>query len=447
MKIAWFTPFSATSAIGQYSAVVVLELSNHADVTIFALDISDVKQGRTSVVPVRPIADTSLETICDWINPFDIIIYNLGDHLYLHQKAYETMQRRTGIVILHDLVMHHFFYGYYLLVKKDVEAYVRALFVAHGPQGAIFGQSVAKRDSDDVWFSPDILKFHMAQVALDGACGVVVHSQFARQSIVPFSAYPVKHINFPNYSQSPASAVPSTAPNRSSHLDRTPAHKIRLLTFGVINPNKQVDQVIRAFGSSKYLRQSAIYYVLGTVADSYQQQLERLISGAHLEKNIILLGYQPDDVLHDYLQSADIVINLRNPHFGESSASLLEAAMQGKPIVIWNHGSYAEFPDDTVAKISNSEELVPTLERLCKNPAERQRLGTQALAYAKYTFDTERYCRELLEFIDSVQYDRSALAFADSMSEILTEMGADETAQVVKSVSDEIAMLITVTEA
>ena len=63
-----------------------------------------------------------------------------------------------------------------------------------------------------------------------------------------------------------------------------------------------------------------------------------------------LPGRLSDDDLWQQLTQADVVVNLRNPHFGESSASLLDALLAEAAIVVWNHGYYAEFPDDVVSR-------------------------------------------------------------------------------------------------
>src|SRR5205823_5883408 len=131
---------------------------------------------------------------------------------------------------------------------------------------------------------------------------------------------------------------------------------------------------------------------------------------------------QPDEVLHEYMRTADVVINLRNPHFGEASWSLLEAAFMDKPTVVWKHGYYDEYPDDTVAKIENTAALATTLERLCCEPRWRETLGERVGSYARETFTTERYAEGVIEVIRAAQYNKPVLELADFASDVLAEV-------------------------
>src|SRR5215469_9461373 len=110
MKIAWFTPFHKASAIGRFSAYVTPEIAKSVDVDIWhpAADETHPTSLRTIVCP--PTLDLGPENLAG----YDLCVYNLGDHLPFHEKIFETSLRAPGMVVLHDLVMHHFFACYYL---------------------------------------------------------------------------------------------------------------------------------------------------------------------------------------------------------------------------------------------------------------------------------------------------------------------------------------------
>ena len=62
-----------------------------------------------------------------------------------------------------------------------------------------------------------------------------------------------------------------------------------------------------------------------------------------------------------YVQISDIVVQLRYPTAGETSAITLKIMGFGKPVIVSNVGSFSELPEDAVIKIdvnSNEEESI-----------------------------------------------------------------------------------------
>jgi glycosyltransferase involved in cell wall biosynthesis len=437
MKIAWLTPFSRKSAIGEYSASVVRELSTYGDVTVFVSDVQPNGDTWLSDVPMHFLTSNAGDEVYQLLSSYDLIFYNLGDNNLNHQNIFEISMYMPGIVILHDLVMHHFFAEYCLTFKKSPADYLHELRFSCGEEGYEFGQKVIQGTAGDVWSTTDMLRYNMAKSALRGSYGVITHSEFARRAVEEFSGVPVEHIPFPQ----PLSV--STTNRAFKGVPEPTPGKTRLLTFGVINQNKMVAEVIQAIGERKSLREQVVYHIVGTPAPKYGDKLKQIIERYRLESTVFLLDYQPEDVLHQYLSAADVVINLRNPHFGESSWSLLEAAYLGKPTIVWKHGYYDEFPDSTIAKVTE-DTLAATLEELCTNAQLRQRLGASLQEYATATFNTQAYCEKLLRFSEKVRYSQVAVRLADRMSAYLIEMGVyDFEEPVARHVTRELVNLLT----
>ena len=417
MKIAWLTPFSRKSAIGQYSAIILRELTRHVEVTVFAPDLEDAQDAWWPDCDMRFIPSLKRETILAELATFDICVYNLGNYLPFHRDIYELSAQKPGIVILHDLVMHHMFAHYYLNYDGlHVTRYTHAMTYSHGQPGAALAAEIVA--GAQFWDTSLMLEYNMAKWATHGSYGVIVHSAFAKHTIEQFSNAPIAHLRFPTtplLGESGNSTTPMLDDDKRIHL----------ITFGNIIVNKQVIKVIEAIGDSSYLRSHVKYHVVGSISPDYETHLNIALKEYHLTHEVELLGYQPDEVLHGLLAAADIVINLRDPHFGESSWSLLEAMSLGKPTIVWKHGFYDEFPDETVAKVYSQQELQATLERLCQSAENRQQIGQAAVAYARQMFNTERYCRAFLDFVQKVRYNQPVLALTDSVSAILLEMDAD----------------------
>jgi glycosyltransferase involved in cell wall biosynthesis len=220
-----------------------------------------------------------------------------------------------------------------------------------------------------------------------------------------------------------------------------PEGPVSLLTFGMINPNKMVHATIEAIGRSEQLRRAVTFTALGQVAPSYLGQLDELIHQHNLNEVVRIRGRVSDDELRDALRQADVAINLRNPHMGESSASLLDALLAGLPTVVWDHGSYAEFPDTVVLKVASEPQLTKILEKIVADAALRRRMSEAARTYALSRFNTADYCDQLHKYLEQVLYQKPCLALIDQLSDRLAEMGIASNDELVARLAGEIATL------
>jgi glycosyltransferase involved in cell wall biosynthesis len=415
MRIAWFTPFNPRSAIGDYSAAIVNYLAQADDVVTFAAEQDEAPRNFPGTV-VRMPADPDEVFLAD-LDDFDYLVYNLGDCLAYHLPIYEVAQRRPGVVILHDLVMADFFRGYYFRHKRDSEALIRAFRYGHGAAGEQRGQAMFESRREFPPEDPSWLDLTLFRPALRGCQGVVVHSRFALDRVAEVSPAPACHIDFPIFG--PAEAFVADRPTVRRKDDR-----VELLSFGVLNPNKLAHSTIEALAASPLLRSRVRYRVIGKGDAEYTARLTELVRQHRLEDVVHLLGYRSNEELRDALATADVVVNLRNPHLGESSATLLTALVAGVATVVWDHGFYGEFPDDVVWKIRAEDQLRPLLERLAGNAGLRRRSGQKAREHALERFSVERYCSRLRAFLEQTRPVQPYLALADRVSAGLAEMGS-----------------------
>ena len=126
MKIAWFTPFGVSSAIGSYSQEIVESLVLRDEVTLFVSngDIAGLDVRKTGV-PIVGFDEASLSQTCDRIRDFDIVVYNMGDYFHYHELPFLTKARVPGIVVLHDVVMRDFYRGYCDLYLNEYKLFQR----------------------------------------------------------------------------------------------------------------------------------------------------------------------------------------------------------------------------------------------------------------------------------------------------------------------------------
>lgn len=434
MRIAWFTPFGPSSAIGDYSEAVVRRLADGDEVTVFAPVEACGEVPRPSPLPVVPIPPVPSAELLGRLSGFDLAVYNLGNHVFNHLSAYEVSVRKPGIVILHDLVMRDFFRGYFLLHREEPDGFPRLLGYAHGPEAEALGRDVVMGLTGEGVEDPVRLRFPMFKPAVRRALGVVVHSEYARGRVSAEVPAPVRAIDFPLFG--PAAEAAPARP-------RFPGGRVRVLTFGVLIPNKLVHSVIEAIAGSELLRRSVRFTAVGSEGvEGYAERLRTLIDANRLGDTVSLAGRLSDDALRAALSESDVVVNLRNPHCGESSASLLTSLVAGVPTVVWDHGSYGEFPDDVVVKVRSEAEIVEALEGLVGDPSRRRVLGRTARAHALARFDTDRYCGQFREFAAQVRSAAPVLSLTDTAADRLAELGSTDLDGLADRVAAEIAALV-----
>ena len=92
-----------------------------------------------------------------------------------------------------------------------------------------------------------------------------------------------------------------------------------------------------------------------------------------------------------WLHACDIVVNLRDPHRGEVSGTLMRAMQAGIPTIVSGVGTYLDLPDDAVVHLRSEppdpEELALTLEALIRDPARRAAIGERARTLAREEHD------------------------------------------------------------
>jgi glycosyltransferase involved in cell wall biosynthesis len=348
---------------------------------------------------------------------YQLLVYNMGDYMPYHAGIYEVALACPGVIVLHDLVLRDLFMQYCRIRHWMPSEFVRLMGYSHGPAGEQLARALLSNERIDSHDDPTRLEQPLFLPALHRCLGVVVHSDYARQRVGEVTHAPLEKIDFPLFG--PAQELEKGP----AAFARPSGQRVQLLTVGIINPNKLVHSAIQAIGQSNLLRHQVAYTVIGTPRESYHQDLQSLIQLYGLHDVVHLAGWCSDEALRKALAGSDVVINLRNPHLGESSASLLDSLLAGVPTIVWNHGFYAEFPDDVVCKISSENELRPLLEKLVQNPRWRQEIGRNARAHARERFSTDRYCERFRAFAEKALYHKPMLRLADHVSDRLLELG------------------------
>lgn len=388
MKIAWLTPFSKKSAIAYYSLLATEELSKKFDITILAPECDDFFDTKVNVESI------------DWefspskLYQYDYVVYNIGDHFEYHGIIFDIALKHPGIMILHDLSFMNLLNGYYINHLGSIERYLIDLEKHYGKAAA--KEIIEASGSPEKWESLDYQRYNGIDFIKETAIGIIVHSQYHCKRLVQHYSGPNAVIGFPFASK----GVKGSGILKSEEL--------LIMTIGNANQNKRITQVIEAIGGDKELVKKVHYCIAGrTDGGAYEEEIKGLIGKYNLQGSVELCGYVDDEKLHNLYQRSDVLINLRNPVIEGASWSLVEAMSQGKPVIVSDHGFYAEMPDDCVIKISSDakkevQELRAVLKWAICHHRDSEEIGQKAKTYVAEHFTPLKYSIQFENFLNGI---------------------------------------------
>jgi glycosyltransferase involved in cell wall biosynthesis len=433
MKIAWFTPFERTSAIGRFSQSVTASLSLNAEVDLWLAEDESAKLHSTDLRIIRYSHLRGLERL---LLGYDAVIYNLGDHFRYHGSIYNVSRVFPGVVILHDYVMHHFFASYYDQ-RNEWEEYARVM-------ARWYGVEFSRTDQGGigslwrVWERDDVIRYPLFEQAIQGSLGVITHSELLRDRVAEVRPGPVDKVHLA-YTVDRDAAVFSRA-----ELD-IPQNRILAVTVGNVNENKRIDMVLRVLAAQRETTGGMMYVVAGNCDGPTSELLQALLRELNLQQTVRFTGYVDDKLLRSYLTNADFCINLRWPAMEGGSASCAEQMLFEKAIIVTDTGVYSELPDDCVRKVRpdhEAEDLSRHIRDLATNAPLRSDMGRRAGEYGAIHFSPEMYAKRVLNFCEGLAAYRPAFSLVELVGKELRRLKVTPEMAIVNTVARESALLL-----
>jgi glycosyltransferase involved in cell wall biosynthesis len=314
----------------------------------------------------------------------DVALYHVGNNPEIHGWVVEALRRRPGVVVLHELVLHHLVVGM-TLGRGDTDGYLRALERDAGPAGRRLGLDVIEGRFPPLWeIQPE--RFPLVGEVLDLATALVVHSRFVEERVraAGFTG-PIRRI-----------AHPAPPPQRVDpvRIDGGPV----IGSFGFVNAAKRVPQLLTAFAELRRSHADARLLLIGPTVPGFDLQAELSHVGLDRSEGVVRDEWVPEERFSSLMAACDVCVNLRAPTMGETSGSAVRSLALGRPLVTSDVGWFAELPDDVTLKVPVDEFEVATLtgalELLSGDDAARRTLGEHAAAYARREHDLERVADE-----------------------------------------------------
>ena len=363
--LAYISPLPPErSGISDYSAELLPGLANYYDIeVIIAQDkVSDpwIKEN----CPIR-----SVEWFRTYANTYDRVLYHFGNSPF-HEHMFSLLAEIPGIVVLHDFFLSHIIAR--IDERKDrPDHFVNCLYHSHGYHAV--QEFLASNDLQKVlWKYP--MNFEVLQSALE----VIVHSDNSKRLALMF------------YGEKVAADWPVT------HLIRTPAKKIEKLetrkkltlssedfivcSFGMLGPSKLNHRLLEAWLESDLAKddRNILIFVGQLYLDDYGRGMVEKINKSGLEKRIIITDWLEMQTYRQYLEAADLAVQLRSLSRGETSAAVLDCMNFGLPTIANANGSMADLPENAVHLIDDDFEvsdLTNALELLWHDTKYRNKLA------------------------------------------------------------------------
>lgn len=388
-RLAFVSPLPPSpTGVADYAADVLCALAGRHAIEAFAE--GDVDRARLpKEVAVHPAAELPARHQSE---PYDLAIHQMGNSR-AHAFVYPLLARVPGLLVLHDLVLHHaraaeFLDGAVVRAyaaapwRRDLRAGATEAIGAYTAEVGAGYPAAAERLADaQLNTVGDLLAyayplFHPPAAA---SRAVAVHNGAMADAVrEAFPSIPVAILRMP---AARVAVSPDAARDLRARLGIAPEDFV-VACLGLVTREKRIETVARAVARAVPDIPRIRLLLVGPVDDP--PGLDAALDRAGARGRTIVAGRVPLDELPAYLEAADVVAHLRWPTARETSAALLRALAQGRPTVMADLENLAEIPSDAVLRVDVSDEegdLARALLHLAARPDLRDALGRRAAAF------------------------------------------------------------------
>ncbi len=392
MRIAFFSPLPpAPTGVADYAADVLELLSGGHELELFhAQERVDTSRlpARAAVLPAADLPARHRE------RPFDLAVYQMGNGR-AHDFVYDWLSRLPGLLVLHDLVLHHARAARFL-DSEPVRAWRNDPFSASARDRA--------RPELDAWRDEleysypgrgerlfavhlgtvgDLLPYAypLFRIPVEASRAVAVHNRFMAEAVrAEVPGTPVLEL------PQPARQEP-VAPEHVHALRARLGFRedeVVVGSFGLVTPEKRTAALAQAVARAAARDPRVRLLLVGSVPAP--ARLQQVLAGAGIAERAVVTGRVPLDELATHLEAADIVAHLRYPTARETSAALLRVLAQGRPAVVSDLEHQADLPDAAVLRVDLEDETGGTARAilaLAGDPDRRRRLGAVAAEHVR----------------------------------------------------------------
>ncbi|MBM1222457.1 glycosyltransferase [Ponticoccus sp. SC2-23] len=393
MRIAWLSPLSRFSDISHHSHSILRAgadtIGKTSDLTV------DLFIEPSSHYLVPPVPATILQPWHDadfFAANYDLTIFNIGNNVTNHSAINRLCLSHSGIVIVHDIMMQHYWANVIFEQNANPALYAGMLLDYYGEEGAqVLEKSritiAPGRARYAPWDTPACIDFPLIEPFLSNATQVVVHSAFAERELSKLGKFDFIRLFLPT-DKKPVPEQPAP-----------PVEEIRISSFGDISPPKNYDLLIPAIASvARELNRPIRYRIAGRPGHTtYYDRILRLAEQASHETFTCTVAPNVSETeLRALKASSHMFVNIRHPNTETASGSLAEQVAVGVPVVVFASGCYDDLPDTVVQKVHTlSSTAIASSIADALEPARFTELSDGARAYAA-DHTAQRYFETLI---------------------------------------------------
>lgn len=372
-RIAYCSPINPVhSGISDYSEELLPYLGQYADISVY-ID-NGLTPTNTAIAQHMNVRSLNQLIADNQHQPYDAILYHMGNSP-AHFQIWDVAQQLPGVVVMHDLVLHHFMLQYHAVHHRHIKAYQQLAQTHYGDAG----QAIAERMLQGI-FDDSVFDMPLCQPVLESAQLLISHSHYVANAVAtlhPSLARTVVPMGVP--------VLPVIDPTPLRAQLNFGADPFIIASFGHVNPYKRVDQVLRTVRTLRRAGINAHYIIVGSVSPNFA--LDTLVRRTGTHDAVHVTGYASAEDFALYVALADVCINLRHPTAGETSASLLRLLAAAKATLITASGSFLEIPRDAAVHIpldqSEGAMLTASTFLLHQHAEVRHTLGHNARAFVE----------------------------------------------------------------
>jgi glycosyltransferase involved in cell wall biosynthesis len=392
MKLNWFSPLPpASTDIAHYTERVLPALSARADVTLW----TDQEHWETGLQRYAEVRRYSPERV-PWaeLNRAQLSIYHIGNNPLFHGSIWQVSRAAPGLVVLHDMRLHHFFDGLYRVKWRDPDAYQSVMGKYYGEQGRLDALECFKQEARNIDSMAE--RYPLTQLATENALGVLVHTREAFAQLKLDRLRPAAYAPLP-YDAGPRAQPSQNFAENNAGADNGPTY--RLIVFGYLGRNRRLDALLKALAEFPQ-KENFRLDIYGQVLDD-NKHLRANIRALGLKRLATVHGFVPEAELDQALARAHLAVNLRYPTMGEASGSQLRIWSHALPSLVTQVGWYASLPAETVAFVRPAheiEDIQAHLKAFLNRPGDFAAMGQRGRALLEQEHSPDDYAQAILDF-------------------------------------------------
>ncbi|MDW8314852.1 MAG: glycosyltransferase [Rhodovarius sp.] len=329
---------------------------------------------------------------------FDRVLHQIGNS-HLHHFQHEgLLPLRPAVVVLHDAALPEYRRW---AAREAPEKLLAALYRNHGyPAWLAALQHDPGMIAQSLPLSADVLA---------AALAVILHSEAARELLRRHCGPELlAHSRVvPHLRRLPR--LPSRAEARARLS--LPDTALVVASFGSVLPKKLPQRVVAGFAAAR-LGASARLVFVGEGQQGIADVIAREAAARGVAGRVVLTEGLPRRRYEEWLAAADIAVQLRARHQGESSGAVADAMAAGLPCIVNASGSLAELPRGAVAMLPaefSDAELGQLLAELAADPLRRAELGAAARRHVAEALAPERVALLYRDVIEAAHAESGLL--------------------------------------